>query len=73
MTTLHARKTRRLALVGIAWAAATLFGLAVAAVTSVGPVVASLSEKHGVHLGDLVAFGGAYLMALVVTVAVYSR
>ncbi len=58
---------------GTAWAGATLFGLAVAAVTSVGPIVASLSENHGVHLGDLVAFGGAYLVALVVTVAVYSR
>ncbi len=73
MTTLHAPTRGRLALVGAAWAGATLFGLAVAAVTDIGPTVARLSENHGVHLGDLVAFGGAYLLALVVTVAAYSR
>lgn len=73
MTTLHTRPTHRLALVGTAWAGATLFGLAVAAETTIGPVVASLSQNHGIHLGDLVAFGAAYLVALVVTVAVHSR
>lgn len=70
MTSLDAPTRGRLALAAVAWVGATLFGLAVAATTTIGPIVVDLSQNHGVHLGDLVAFSGAYLVALVVTLAV---
>ena len=73
VTTLRTPTTGRFALVGTAWAGATLFGLAVAAETTIGPVLVSLSRNHGVHLGDVVAFGVAYLVALVVTVVALAR
>ena len=59
----------RLALALLTWAAATLFGLLVAAGTRIGPVVVNLSYNHGIHLGDLVAFAGAYLVAGRVTLS----
>jgi hypothetical protein len=59
----------RLALAALAWAGATLFGLLVAAGTRIGPVVVNLSYNHGIHLGDLVAFAGAYLVAGRVTLS----
>lgn len=61
----------RIALVGAAWTGATLFGLVVAWKTEVGPIVASLSYNHGIHLGDLVAFAGAYLVAAVITAGAF--
>jgi len=57
----------QVALVGSTWVGATLFGLAVAATTRIGPIVMSLSYNHGVHLGDVLAFAGAYAVATVVT------
>ena len=45
------------------WAIATMFGLFVAAETRIGPVVVALSYRHGIHLGDLVAFMVAYAWA----------
>lgn len=57
----------RVLLVGAIWVGATLFGLAVAATTTIGPILLSLSYNHGVHLGDLVAFAGAYAVAAVIT------
>jgi hypothetical protein len=59
----------RLALAVLAWAGATLFGLLVAAGTRIGPIVVNLSYNHGIHLGDLVAFGGAYALAGLVTLS----
>ena len=59
----------RLALAVLAWVGATLFGLLVAAGTRIGPVVVDLSYNHGIHLGDLVAFGGAYFVAGCVTLS----
>jgi hypothetical protein len=59
----------RLALVVLAWAGATLFGLLVAAGTRIGPIVVNLSYNHGIHLGDLIAFGGAYVVAGLVTLS----
>jgi hypothetical protein len=61
----------RLAIILAAWVGATLFGLLVAAETRIGPPVLSLSYNHGIHLGDLVAFGAAYLVAAVVTYLVW--
>ena len=67
------RLTRaRLALAVLAWAGATLFGLLVAASTRIGPIVVDLSYNHGIHLGDLVAFGGAYVVAGLVTLSLVS-
>ena len=57
----------RAALVVLAWVGATLFGLAVAAETRIGPTVLDLSGTHGIHLGDLLAFGGAYAVAALIT------
>ncbi len=51
----------------LVWAAATLFGLGVAAITRIGPVLFAVSERHGVHLGELLAFAVAYVTALVIT------
>lgn len=70
MTTLETQPLRRLAVVVAAWLGASLFGLGVAATTKIGPILLSVSDNHGVHLGDLVAFGAGYLMALVVTATV---
>jgi hypothetical protein len=58
--------SRRGRLVAV-WGVATLLGLGVAATTWIGPVVLVLTRNHGVHLGDLVAFGVAYAAALVIT------
>ncbi|MFB9387098.1 hypothetical protein ACFFTK_28480 [Pseudonocardia petroleophila] len=63
----------RLLRVAAVWVAATLFGLLVAATTRIGPIVASLSYNHGVHLGDLLAFAAAYLVAAAVTVSEFER
>ncbi|MGH3584811.1 MAG: hypothetical protein ACRDQ0_00670 [Pseudonocardia sp.] len=51
---------RRVVVVIAVWVLATLVGLAVAATTKVGPVVLTLTHRHGVHLGDLLAFVVAY-------------
>ena len=49
------------------WTAATAVGLLFAGVTRIGPVVMRLSYRHGVHLGDLVAFVAAYGGAALLT------
>lgn len=67
MTTIDLPRIRRVLLVGAVWVLATLFGLGVAATTTIGPTVLVLSYNHGVHLGDIVAFAGAYAVAAVVT------
>lgn len=67
MTTTDIPRAGRVLLVGATWVLATLFGLGVAATTTIGPTVLSLSYNHGVHLGDLVAFAGAYAVAAVIT------
>jgi hypothetical protein len=50
------------------WGLATAAGLVAAATTKIGPVVVALSYRHGVHVGDLVAFAACYAAALPVTV-----
>ncbi|MHA6785894.1 hypothetical protein ACVGOW_33595 [Pseudonocardia saturnea] len=69
MTTIDMPRVGRVLLVGATWVVATLFGLGVAATTTIGPTVLVLSYNHGVHLGDLVAFAGAYAVAAVITAA----
>lgn len=64
-----ALSTPRAVLVVLAWIGATLFGLAVAAKTRIGPTVLQLSYNHGIHLGDVLAFAGAYAVAAMVTAA----
>ena len=66
-------RMRRVLLVGAIWVLATLFGLGVAATTTIGPTVLVLSYNHGVHLGDLVAFAGAYAAAAVITAPLLGR
>ena len=63
----------RIALVGAVWTGATLFGLLVAWKTEIGPIVISLSYNHGIHLGDLVAFAGAYVAAAMITAGALER
>lgn len=58
---------RRAVLIVVTWAAATLFGLAFAELTKVGPVLVALTAGHGIHVGDLVAFGAAYSAAALLT------
>lgn len=55
--------SRRTALILVLWGAATVFGLAFAEFTAVGPVLLTLTPRHGVHVGDLIAFGAAYVAA----------
>jgi hypothetical protein len=52
----------------VAWGAATFFGLAVAALTRIGPVLLMLTPRHGVHVGDVIAFAVAYSAAAAFTV-----
>jgi hypothetical protein len=70
VTTIDMPRVVRVLLVGATWVLATLFGLGVAATTTIGPTVLRLSYNHGVHLGDLVAFGGAYVVAALITASV---
>ena len=58
---------RRAVSILIVWSAATAFGLAFAELTKVGPVLLTLSYRHGVHVGDLVAFAAAYSAAAILT------
>jgi nitrate/nitrite transporter NarK len=58
---------RRAVLILVVWGAATAFGLAFAAWTAVGPVLLTLTHRHGVHVGDLVAFVAAYSAAAALT------
>ena len=67
-TTLSARG--RVTLAVLAWVGATMFGLAVATATRIGPILLHLSYNHGIHLGDVLAFGAAYAVAALVTLAV---
>jgi hypothetical protein len=67
VTTIDMPRAGRVLLVGATWVLATLFGLGVAATTTIGPTVLRLSYNHGVHLGDLVAFAGAYAVAAMIT------
>jgi hypothetical protein len=55
------------------WIMATLLALGVAATTRIGPILFTLSPRHGVHLGDLLAFAASYATALVITVLVLGR
>lgn len=63
----------RVTLAVLVWIGATVFGLAVATATRIGPVVVRLSYNHGIHLGDVLAFGTAYVVAALVTVAVFGH
>jgi hypothetical protein len=58
---------RQLVLVLVAWAGATVFVLVVAAGTKVGPILFQLSERHGVHAGDLLVGTASYGAALLLT------
>ena len=49
------------------WGTATAFGLAFALATKVGPVLLTLSRRHGVHVGDLLALLAAYTVAALAT------
>ena len=59
---------RDLVLVLAAWAGAVVAVLGVAATTRIGPIVLDLSERHGVHLGDVVTALVCFTAAWTVTV-----
>lgn len=59
----------RLLLAAAVWATASAVALAIAWKTKVGPVLFALSSRHGVHLGDIVAFVVAYTWAGITTMA----
>ena len=62
----------RAAVIAAVWAVATAAALVLAWQTRVGPVIYRLSERHGVHLGDVVGFAIAYAWAAVLTIAIAS-
>jgi hypothetical protein len=49
------------------WVVATAVVLLFAADTRVGPILLNLSERHGVHLGDVVALVAMYSAAAAVS------
>lgn len=55
-----------------AWLAANVAGLYVAAATKWGPVVVTLSARHGVHLGDILAVLLGVAVAMIVTGVVWA-
>jgi hypothetical protein len=60
----------RAVLIAAIWVVATAGALVLAWQSRVGPVIYRLSERHGVHLGDVAGFVVAYAWAAVVTIAV---
>ena len=58
---------RRVLSVVAIWSAATAFGLAFAVATKIGPVLWTLSRRHGVHVGDLLALLASYTVAALMT------
>lgn len=58
---------RRVGAVLTVWFAATVVVLVVAAETKVGPVLLTLSRRHGVHAGDVVAAVATYTAAAAFT------
>jgi hypothetical protein len=54
----------------VIWGLATAAGLWFAWQTHVGPVIYAFSVRHGIHLGDVVAFVVAYAWAVVLTIGV---
>lgn len=57
----------RWALVAVVWAAALLAEFAVAWTTKLGPVLVIFTRGHGVHLGDVAALAGFFLIAALVS------
>jgi hypothetical protein len=53
--------------IGAVWIVATVAVLVVAADTSFGPTVLTLSHRHGVHVGDVIALVVSYVVATVLT------
>jgi hypothetical protein len=58
---------RKPVLIGITWIAATAICVVFSVATKMGPVVISVTRRHGIHLGDLIAFGLCYAVAIFVT------
>jgi hypothetical protein len=54
------------------WGLATAAALLVSWQTKVGPVLAEVSHRHGVHLGDVLAFAVAWSWAGIVSLALLS-
>jgi hypothetical protein len=48
----------------VAFGLATAAGVLIATTTQVGPVLLSLTDSHGIHLGDVLAFAVFYAAAL---------
>ena len=59
----------RLALIVAAWATAWAIAALWAWQAKVGPIMVSLSDRHGIHLGDVVGLLVASAWAIVATLA----
>lgn len=59
----------RLLILAVVWGMAAAAALFISWQTRVGPVVYAVSQRHGVHLGDLAAFVVAAAWAGVLTLA----
>lgn len=64
---------RRIPIVLGIWLVAAVTVLGVARMTAVGPVVLTLSNRHGVHLGDLAALALVVVAAVALTGRVVAR
>ncbi len=56
----------------ISWGLATAAALFLSWQTKIGPVVAQVSHRHGIHLGDVLAFAIAWSWAGIVSLALLS-
>jgi hypothetical protein len=59
----------RLLLAAAVWGVASAVALTIAWRTRIGPVLFVINSRHGIHLGDIVAFIVAYTWAAVITMA----
>ena len=59
----------RLLTAAVVWAAASAIALYFAWQTKVGPVLVVINSRHGIHLGDVLAFVVAYMWATVLSMA----
>jgi hypothetical protein len=59
----------RVAVLAVIWGGAVAVGLAAARLTKLGPILFEVSGRHGVHMGDVLAFAFTFTLAAVCTAA----
>lgn len=55
---------RQAVVLGAIWGGALLVALLVSWQTKAGPIVVSVTDRHGVHLGDIAAFDVSAMWAV---------